>query len=231
LTNNQRVLFARASLGAGSVADLVALGAPLTVPVDSVGSIAEVEATLVSAITDLTLDVKVGFDDALRDSLLLSGGADLAVNNYLAMKPLIDGGQLIPVLRIGAHGYPPELDAVPTLAAVAQPGTPDELVETIDSLNNLGRMVLAAPATSPEAVDDLRRAFDLTVASPGLAATYAAATLNLNPTSGAELAERVGAVLADPEIAALLNAFIDCGRAEMANPAQACAARSTITLR
>lgn len=223
LTNNQRVFMARASLGVDSVEDLLALDRPLALAAESAGSQADVEARLVSATTGLTLEVLVGIQDPLRDALLLSGDVDLATNNYLAMRTLIDAGHLVPLLRLGEHGYPPELGALPTLAEVARPGTPPVLLQTVDSLNNLGRMVLAVPGTPPDTVAALRLAFDRTVASPALAEAYAAAQLSLEPTSGADLAVRMGSILADPTIRSLLQTYIACGHAEQDGREQACA--------
>ncbi len=224
LTNNQRIAAVRASLAAATVPSIGALDRQVMIPTDFTNSPSEVEASLLGAATDLHVRVVVGVEDDLRTALILAGDADLLVNSYYSLKPLVDAGAIVPLLRFGTRGYPAELDPVPTLAEVADPGTPRELVALLDDLNNIGRLVSAAPSTSPDVVAALRLAFDRAAATPGLAAEYASRGLVLATTPGDEVALVVDRLLADPRTRDVLAAYLTCGREETAGPELDCSA-------
>lgn len=211
LANNQRVLVVRTSIGERSIAALATRDRPLLGPVETIGSAGDIELRLVDAMTDLEIELVPGVEDALRDSLLLAGTADLAAGNYLALKPLIDAGTVAPLLRLGIDGYPADVAAaVPALRDLVRPGASPVVVGILDTLNKLGRMILAAPQTDPAAVDALRIAFDRTVATPGLAETFAARNLLLAPTDGQDLAAGIAVLLGDAEAKTLLERYLDC---------------------
>lgn len=209
LANNQRILVVRTSIGETTIGGLARR--PLLGPVEVAGGAGDIEMRLVDVMTDLDIEIVPAVDDPLRDSLLLAGTVDLGAGNYLAMKPLIDTGTAIPLLRFGADGYPVAVAAtVPTLADVVRPGSSRLMVGILDTLNKLGRMVLAAPDTDPAAVAALRLAFDRVVAMPGMADNFAARNLLLAPTSGADLAEGIAVLLGDQAAKGLLDLYLDC---------------------
>jgi tripartite-type tricarboxylate transporter receptor subunit TctC len=211
LANNQRVIVVRGSIGDPSLDALADRDRPLLGPVESTGSAGDIELRLVDAATDLEIEPVPGVEDPLRDSLLLAGTADLAAGNYLALKPLIDDGTVVSLVRLGIDGYPSEVTAsVPTLGDLLRPDASPVFVGILDTLNKLGRMVLAAPQTDPAVVSALRLAFDRTVATPGLAEVFASRNLLLAPTSGQELADRIAILLGDHEARALLQRYLDC---------------------
>jgi tripartite-type tricarboxylate transporter receptor subunit TctC len=214
LTNNQRVVVVRTGLGATDYAGVAALDEELVAAVTSATSPSNVETTLLGALTDLRLRIIVDIDDDLRASLMMAGDVDLAINSFYGWVPLIASGSVVPILRIGEDGYPPEAAGLPTLASVVPPGTPSKVIEVMESLNKLGRLVGAAPSTPPEIVESLKAAFAEVVADPDFAAAYAARELALAPTDGEEVARRISLLTGDPEAAALLNAFYACGEAE-----------------
>lgn len=214
LTNNQRVVVVRSGLGADDYADVAALDEEMVAAVTSATSPSNVETTLLGALTDLRLRIVVDIDDDLRSALMMAGDVDLAINSFYGWVPLIDAGAVQPILRIGEEGYPPEAASLPTLASIARPGTPAKVIEIVESLNKLGRLVGAAPATPPEIVATLRAAFAEVVARPDFAAAYAARDLALAPTDGEEVARRIAGLTGDPQAAYLLNAFFACGEAE-----------------
>jgi tripartite-type tricarboxylate transporter receptor subunit TctC len=221
LANNQRVLVVRGTIGDPSLAALAARENPLVGPTETAGSASDIELRLVDATTDLEIELVPGVEDALRDSLLLAGTADLAAGNYLALKPLIDAGTAVPLLRLGVDGYPPDLAAsVPALGDLVRPDASPVVVGMLDTLNKLGRMILAAPQNDPAVVGALRLAFDRTVATPGLAGTFAARNLLLAPTSGEELAAGIAVLPGDEDAKALLARYLECaeegGAAELA---------------
>jgi tripartite-type tricarboxylate transporter receptor subunit TctC len=224
LTHDQRILAVHSSLGVTTFEDALALAQPLVTPVANATSPGNIEALLLGAVTGLKLDIVVGVDNATRETMLLAGETDADINSYVNLKPLIDSGVIVPVLRMSRDGYPPELDSVETLDAVVDPGTPEALIDLVDSLNRLGRLVVAAPGTSPAEVDALRLAFDRIMASPELRDAYDRQKLVLVPTTGTDVQLRLDALLADPEAAAMFRSYVDCGERRAAGEAIACPA-------
>jgi tripartite-type tricarboxylate transporter receptor subunit TctC len=222
LTHDQRILALHASLGATTFEEALALDEPLITPVANATAPGNIEGLLLGAVTDIDLDIVVGVDNATRETMLLAGETDADINSYVNLKPLIESGVIVPVLRMSRDGYPPELDAVETLDTVVDPGTPDALIDIIDSLNRLGRLIVAAPGTSPAEIDALRLAFDRIMASPELREAYDRQDLVLVPTTGTEVQERMDALLADPAASAMFRAYVECGRRRAEGEAADC---------
>jgi tripartite-type tricarboxylate transporter receptor subunit TctC len=226
LATNQRLVGVRTSLGATTFEELVALDRQLVTLTNSATAANHMESVLVAAATGIHLKLIVGATDEMRDPLMMAGEADLSVSSYLNLRTLFDGAVAIPLLRTGLTGYDAEFEAVPTLAEMALPGTPPELLEMMDTLNVLGRMIMAVPATDPAVVDALRAAFDEVVASPAVAAAYEAQSFDLSPTSGAEVERRMITLLGDAEAGSAFRAYLACGEEEAAAGTEIdCAAR------
>ncbi|MCC6984567.1 MAG: hypothetical protein IT535_14970 [Bauldia sp.] len=212
-THDQRVMTVRAGLGLPDFAALAAYGETLMTPVVLENSATHVEALLLSAFFPLRLEIIVGVDDDLRQSLVLAGDSDLHSNSWRNLANLIEGKVVVPVLRWAKDGYPPELDSIPTFADLVPSTVPAAVAEVEDSINRLGRFVLAAPATDPAIVDALRVAFDRVMTSPALISAYDQADLVLVPTGGEEMQRRLDQLLKDEAAIAAFRAAVECGRA------------------
>ena len=159
-------------------------------------SLAVLETRMINAISGSRMRIGTGFDDGLRRSMILSGDGDVLLQGLGDLQPLINSGDLVPVLRYSGDGYPSELDGVPTLAEVARPGTSPELIDLMLAFNDLSQFLGAAPSTSPAEVEALRAAFDLAVTRPGYVGRVEAHGLVSRPVPGARVAERVSGLLA-----------------------------------
>jgi tripartite-type tricarboxylate transporter receptor subunit TctC len=211
-THDQRLITVRTSLGPKRFDELVKFDRPLVLPVVNEGGSTHNDALVLAALTGLPLHIVIGVEDELRQTLILAGESDLHTNGYVNLRQLLDTGVIVPVLRMAKDGYPPELDDVPTLADVAPRGAPGEVLEIVDSLNRLGRLLLAAPSTDPAVIEALRIAFDQVMASARVAEAYRQRSLVLIPTGGAEVELRMRTLLADPSAAKTFQALLDCGR-------------------
>lgn len=222
MTNNRRVAVVRRSLGAATAAEAAASGV-LVASASTVSSAAYFETLVIGAMTDLPLRPVVGVTNALRDAMLLAGEIDFAINSSFAIQPLIDSGDLTVLIRLGRDGYSPELTAAaPTLGEIVRPGTPPSLVETFDSLNRLGRMAVTPPGTDPAIVAALRVAFDRAVATPEMAASVERSGGLLSPTSGAEVAALIAALLGDEQAIETFRSYFECGLANAEGRPVAC---------
>jgi tripartite-type tricarboxylate transporter receptor subunit TctC len=220
LTTNQRIMIARK--GIGNTLDALRAVGELKTVTGQVGFGSYVETMVVNATTGLKTKVSSGVRDQVP--LLLAGDVDFVVLSYAEVKPLIDSGDVVPILRFGPSGYDAEADKLPTLAQSFLPGTPAELNEIIETMHLTGRLIAAAPATRPEFVAALRAAFDQAVADPALQEAFAANGFTLAPTKGEEVAERVRNLLGDPEMSKLLNHYVACGEAISEGTATSCGA-------
>jgi tripartite-type tricarboxylate transporter receptor subunit TctC len=224
-THDQRMIGIRRALGEDLMA-LAQLGRPIVTPVSGQGTPASIEAYLLAAMTDLHFNIVLGTDDALRRTLLMAGDIDIVLNSYINMKDLFDSRALVPVLRMSEDGYPAELAYLPTLADVASDSVPPTVIEMVDSLNRLGRLLMAAPGTPPATVDALRFAFDEIMGSEALLTAYAQLDLVWVPTGGVEVEARLDTLIADPEAAAVFRAYVECGREKVqAGAALVCGSR------
>ncbi len=208
LTNNERIVGVRAGLGVDTIEGLAALDRTLMAPNRGAGNPGAIEAYVLAKMFGLELNMVPDVDDALTNTLFLAGDADFVVNSYRTLMPLVEAGAMTVLLRLGEDGFPPELQDVPTLAEAAPEGAPAEIMEVIESLNRLGRLVMAVPAADEASVEALRAAFDEVTASAALADFYADHNLVLAPTPAAEVGERMDFLLANPASAAALKAYL-----------------------
>ncbi len=226
LASNQRLVIVRTSLGATNFDEVVALGLRLKTPTTSAVAANHVESVLIDAVTPLELDVIAGVDDQVRNPMFIAGELDAIVTSYFNVRTLFESGHMVAVLRTGETGYPPEFASLPSLADVALPGTPPEVIEIMDTLNALGRLLIAAPNTDPAAVEALRVGFDEVVAAPALAAEYDRLGLSFGPMSGHELEARMVTLLADRHAGDIFRAYLACGAEGAVGPAAVqCASR------
>jgi tripartite-type tricarboxylate transporter receptor subunit TctC len=222
MANNQRLALVPKILGKTTVDELRSLGRQPIALADNAGTPGYIESILISGIADLKMKVVSGVEEEQRDAYLLGGNADFTLNSYVQVKSLLESGDFVPLLRMGNVGYPAELDKVPTLREVAPADAPIELVELMESLNVMGRLVAAAPNTEPAAVEALRAAFDRIVADPETIALYKGRDLALAPTGGAELGKRIEAFLGEEKARKLLSDYMDCGKKISDGTAQSC---------
>jgi tripartite-type tricarboxylate transporter receptor subunit TctC len=222
LTNNQRIVAVRGTLEPPTLQGLRGLGRQPIAVTDDANAPSNIETVLINAIAGLGLHIVSGVDEEQRGPMLLAGDADVVVGSHYALAQMIEAGDLMPVLKFAKEGYPSSLDDVPTIADEALPGTPPKLISLMESLNNLGRLIAAAPSTDANVTAALRKAFDQAVADPALAQTYADRQLVLAPTSGADLAGHVERLVGDDETRLILKTYLDCGRKLSDDPASTC---------
>lgn len=210
---DRRVLGLRKGFGTSFEALLEGDARPLLLG-PSPRSLAVLETRLINAMSGTRIRIGTGFDDALRRSMIMSGDGDVLLQGIADLQPLIDSGDLVPVLRYSRDGYPVELEGVPTLADVARPGIPSELIDVMLAFNDFSQFFGAAPATSPADVEALRALFDRAVKEPSYADKVEAMGLVNQPTPGVRVSERVSGLLSLPEESRKkIQAALDCGEA------------------
>jgi tripartite-type tricarboxylate transporter receptor subunit TctC len=222
ITSNHRIAFAVKQLGATTIDDLRKVDRQLLAVAGSATGANYADTLMVSALTGLDMKVIPDFEEEQRAAVLLAGDADFIFTNYFDVKTLADSGDLVPLFRINDRGYPKQFDSLPVLADVVPANAPKRLVQSMEQLNQMGRLVAAAPHTSEEAAAALRIAFDRAMEDPELQATYAKSELILAPSKGEELGGWIEALLGDVEIGKQIQDIIHCSREVGEGKAESC---------
>ncbi len=222
ITSNHRVGFLRKSLGATTLAEVKGLGRQLVALTGPAGEANYFDTLLASVASGLNLRVVPGFDEEQRMAMLLAGDADFVFTNYFDVRALVDSGDLVPIFRINTHGYPPQFDAVPVLKDVAPASAPRNVIDSMEQLNLMGRMLAASPHTDEETVTALRSAFLRALALPEVVDTYRKGNLLPAPTEGEQVAIWISRLVSSDEVRAQIRDSIECAKAISEQSASEC---------
>lgn len=213
LASSQRVLVVRSD-----IADRIHFTkpAPDAAPLVSLAMSANahnyIDGLLLNSMTTLRLRMVPGFKTEQQNAMLLSGDADAGIGTYENFREFIEAGDVVPVLKFGTVGYPDALDALPTLQDVAIPGASPEVLSLTTQLSDMGRFVVASPATTDEQRDALIALFDKVVTDPDYLDRLKAANISGNPKPAAAVTGFIGSLLADADVQIKLRATIACGQ-------------------
>ncbi len=171
-------------------------------------------AVLLNAITNLNILPAEGFETDIMKTMFLAG--DLNAIMLSGTDPetgLVESGDLKPVLLVGTTEYPSSFSRAVRLADVVDAKADPEVVKTVQQVSDFGRLLLAAPKTSPETLDALRVAFSRISNDPAYKSDLEAAGLVSAPRPGDQVDVFLKHLLGEgsslrPKIAAAM----DCGR-------------------
>ncbi|MDO8354303.1 MAG: hypothetical protein Q7T14_12640 [Aestuariivirga sp.] len=171
-------------------------------------------AVLLNAVTNLNILPAEGFETDVMKTMFLAG--DLNAIMLSGTDPeagLVESGDMKPVLLVGTTEYPKAFSGAARLADVVDPKADQEVVKTVQQVSDFGRLLLAAPKTSVEALDALRAAFLRISADPVYRSELEAAGLVSVPRPGDQVDVFLKHMLGEgsslrPKIAAAM----DCGR-------------------
>jgi tripartite-type tricarboxylate transporter receptor subunit TctC len=104
----------------------------------------------------------------------------------------------------------PDLANVPSLEPMARSPEDRQLMEVVNLGNQLGRPLATPPGVPAERLKVLREAFRKTSADPKLVAEAASMRMELSPSTGEEMQEKIGRVLNTPkELVARAKDFLE----------------------
>ena len=222
LASSRRVMSIRKTLGPTSFETLLKFDRQPLTPSSSAGSPNNIEALLINAITGLHLKVVPGFEDAQIETMLMAGDADVRIAGSFQIAPLIESGDMIPILRLGDGAYPESMKSLVKLATVALPQAPRELVLLMETLNQLGRPYAAAPGTDPAIVAALRAAFPIANEDPAFKEFMNKEGFIASSTLGGELQTALDSLLSNPNLRSIVRQGLECGKAMSEDPAATC---------
>lgn len=213
MAGSQRFAVASKALGGKSFEELKSFDRTMVAVAGPAGSPSEIENLALAALSGLNIRVVIGFEEEERTAMMIAGDADLLLGSYdPKVRALIDSGDFYPLFQVGGSLLPEDMANVPLLSTLVPEGDAKKLVETFESLNLMGRMITAAPATDPAVVEALRKAFDEIMADPAIVQRFADIKMVVSPTSGAEIQKRMNALFGDKATIDLLYKYVECGR-------------------
>jgi tripartite-type tricarboxylate transporter receptor subunit TctC len=213
LASSQRVLVVRKDvMDRADPGKSNAAGKPLVSLAMSASAQNYIDGLLLNGMTNLRLKMVPGFKTEQQNAMLLAGDADAGIGTYENFREFIEAGDLVPVLKFGTVGYPDALTTLPTLEQVALPSAPRDVLALATRLSDMGRFVLAAPATPAEQREALAKAFDQVVADPGYLAGLKAANFIGTPANAETVTRFIGDLLGNTTVLGDLKAMIACGQ-------------------
>jgi tripartite-type tricarboxylate transporter receptor subunit TctC len=213
LASSQRVLVVRKdALNRADPGKSNAAAKPMVSLAMSASAQNYIDGLLLNGMTNLRLKMVPGFKTEQQNAMLLAGDADAGIGTYENFREFIAAGDLVPVLKFGTVGYPDTLATLPTLEQVALPNAPRDVIALATQLSDMGRFVVAAPATPEAQRAALAKAFDQVVADPDYRAGLKAANFIGTPASGETVTRFIGDLLGNTKVLGDLKAMIACGQ-------------------
>lgn len=223
LASSQRVLVVRKeALDRADPTKGSADAKPLVSPTMSASAHDHINGLLLNATTHLRLKMVPGFKTDQQNAMLLAGDADAGIGTYENYREYIESGDLVPILKFGTVGYPDALRSLPSLADVAVPGADRDVLRMSAQLSDMGRFVVAAPATPADQRDALVAAFNQVVADPEYLDGLKAANFIGNPKDSGAVTEFMTDLLGNQKVLAELKATIECGQQISDGTRQSC---------
>lgn len=213
LSKVNRLLAVRSDLGGTTVDYLQNLDRQPKIGAGSSLGSSAIEPLMLNAMTKLRFKVVSGMEEADRQVMLLAGDLDGRMGSLFELQPLFDSGQLVPVLKFTKEGYPESFDKVQTIAEVANGDGSKELVATLEAIDRIGGlMVAAAPKSDPKMLQGLTLAFDKVTSNPDFRSEAAANHFDFNPIKGSELTEALSHIIGPKtDMGEKVRAAFDCG--------------------
>jgi tripartite-type tricarboxylate transporter receptor subunit TctC len=211
LASSQRILVVRKD--AMGRADSAKPGAnALVTPATSASAQNYIDGLLLNSMTNLRLKMVPGFKTEQQNAMLLAGDADAGIGTYENFREFIEAGDLVPVLKFGTVGYPDALTTLPRLEDIALPNAPSDVISLSTQLSDMGRFVVAAPATSPAQQEALAAAFNQVVADPDYLDGLEAANFVGTPAEAQVVTGFIHDLLGSEKVLKELKAVIACGQ-------------------
>lgn len=209
---DERIVIASTRSGIKSVEDLSQRVEPAIFPASSIVSRSASECFLLNAMLGLPIKPVPGYDGGQRALAFLSGEGQVIVGSYPSQAKMLDNNEAVALLRLNEVPHPSVPTSVPLLRDIAPAGFAS-LIDMIELINNLGRWIAAPPSIDGGDLAVLRGAFDKVVADPAFLADAKAQRLQIDPAGGAEVQEKVTALLARKlELRGGMVAALECGR-------------------
>jgi tripartite-type tricarboxylate transporter receptor subunit TctC len=207
-TADDRVIFVGADSPIQSMQDVIDLDRPFRVPSQGVDDdfygMAMLADTLGFEVENIT-----GYEGGADTTLaVIKGDGDGRLTSWPSATPMLQAGDVRPILTIG-DARNPDYPDVPTLLELVSDPEQQKIVKALMNIQSLHRSFFGPPGIPPEVANEMREAIMAVLTDPAVIEEANSKDLPLNPMHGAKQQERVAEIYeASGEIPPILDAAV-----------------------
>jgi tripartite-type tricarboxylate transporter receptor subunit TctC len=207
-TADDRVIFVGADSPIQSMQDVIDLDRPFRVPSQGVDDdfygMAMLADTLGFEVENIT-----GYEGGADTTLaVIKGDGDGRLTSWPSATPMLQAGDVRPILTIG-DARNPDYPDVPTLLELVSDPEQQKIVKALMNIQSLHRSFFGPPGIPPEVANEMREAIMAVLTDPAVIEEANSKDLPLNPMHGAKQQEMVAEIYeASGEIPPILDAAV-----------------------
>jgi tripartite-type tricarboxylate transporter receptor subunit TctC len=204
-TADDRIIFVGADSPIQSMDDVIALDRPFKVPSQGVDDDFYAMAMLADTL-GFEVEFITGYEGGADTTLaVIKGDGDGRLTSWPSATPMLQAGDVRPILTIGDERNPDYPD-VPTALELASDPAKQKLVKALMNIQSLHRSFFGPPGIPPEVAAEMREAIIAVLSDPAVIEEAASKDLPLNPMHGARQQEMVAEIYdASGEIPPILD--------------------------
>jgi tripartite-type tricarboxylate transporter receptor subunit TctC len=204
-TADDRIIFVGAESPIPSMQDVIDLDRPFKVPSQGVDDDFYAMAMLADTL-GFEVEFITGYEGGADTTLaVIKGDGDGRLTSWPSATPMLQAGDVRPILTIGDERNPDYPD-VPTALELASDPAKQKLVKALMNIQSLHRSFFGPPGIPPEVAAEMREAIIAVLNDPAVIEEAASKDLPLNPMHGARQQEMVAEIYdASGEIPPILD--------------------------
>jgi tripartite-type tricarboxylate transporter receptor subunit TctC len=207
-TADDRIIFVGADSPIQSWQDVIDLDRPFRVPSQGVDDDFYTMAMLADTF-GFDVEFITGYEGGADTTLaVIKGDGDGRLTSWPSATPMLQAGDIRPILTIG-EARNPEYPDVPTALELVSDPEKQKLVKALMNIQSLHRSFFGPPGIPAEVAEEMRAAIMAVVNDPAVIEEAKAKDLPLNPMPGAQQQEMVVEIYeASSEIPPILDAAV-----------------------
>jgi len=207
-TADDRIIFVGKDSPIQSWQDVVDLDRPFKVPSQGVDDDFYAMAMLADSF-GFDVEFITGYEGGADTTLaVIKGDGDGRLTSWPSATPMLQAGDVRPILTIGEERYPDYPD-VPTALELASTPEQQKLLRALMNIQSLHRSFFGPPGMPPEVAEEMREAIMAVLSDPAVIEEATSKDLPLNPLHGARQQEMVAEIYeASGEIPPILDAAV-----------------------
>lgn len=207
-TADDRLIFVGKDSPIQSMQDVIALDRPFKMPSQGVDDDFYGMAMLADTL-GFEVEFITGYEGGADTTLaVIKGDADGRLTSWPSAIPMLQAGDIRPILNVGEERYPDYPDVPNALELVSDPEK-QKVLRALMNIQSLHRSFFGPPGIPPEVAEEMRDAIMAALSDPELIETANAQDLPLAPLHGARLQEMVAEIYeASGEIPPILDAAV-----------------------
>jgi tripartite-type tricarboxylate transporter receptor subunit TctC len=207
-TADDRIIFVGKDSPLQSMQDVIELDRPFRMPSQGVDDDFYAMAMLADTL-GFEVEFITGYEGGADTTLaVIKGDGDGRLTSWPSAIPMLQAGDIRPILTIGEERYPDYPDVPTALELVSDPDK-QKILRALMNIQSLHRSFFGPPGIPPEVAEEMREAIMAAVNDPEVIETANSQDLPLNPLHGARQQEMVAEIYeASGEIPPILDAAV-----------------------